>query len=178
MVVRPVAGMPRDHRLFIQGDESMHLEDLGLPASSVFREDGVQKVIMFFIWTRIFAVRDMHILQWVFRLGICIVRKWVIKSRFRNGFGTKNGGNGRKSRELSIGPASGQRDGHSAKQVGLDSRENSQVNSAGPESKPKRSHEEEDPPGAFMGGIQDLVGKQSSKVDAKTREVNRLFWSW
>ncbi|KAF4730224.1 hypothetical protein FOZ62_010116 [Perkinsus olseni] len=44
-------------------------------------------------------------------------------------------------------------------------------NEKGPESKPKRSHEEEDSPGAFMGGVLDLVGKQSSKIDAKTREA-------
>ncbi|EER14427.1 pentatricopeptide repeat-containing protein, putative [Perkinsus marinus ATCC 50983] len=133
MVVRPVAGMPRDHRLFIQGDESMHLEDLGLPASSVFREDGVQKV------------RDLYRKKMGDKVP---VSEWFWHKKRRQ----------RKKEPGTLDWAGEWSEGRTFSETG-------------PESKPKRSHEEEDPPGAFMGGIQDLVGKQSSKVDAKTREA-------
>ncbi|KAF4702755.1 hypothetical protein FOZ62_007180 [Perkinsus olseni] len=133
MVVRPVAGMPRDHRIYIQGGESMHLEDLGLPGSSVFRENGVQKV------------RDLYRKKMGDKVP---VSEWFWHKKRRQ-----------RKREPGTLEWSGEWS------------EGRTFNEKGPESKPKRSHEEEDSPGAFMGGVLDLVGKQPSKIDAKTREA-------
>ncbi|EER20322.1 pentatricopeptide repeat-containing protein, putative [Perkinsus marinus ATCC 50983] len=111
----------------------MHLEDLGLPASSVFREDGVQKV------------RDLYRKKMGDKVP---VSEWFWHKKRRQ----------RKKEPGTLDWAGEWSEGRTFSETG-------------PESKPKRSHEEEDPPGALMGGIQDLVGKQASKVDAKTREA-------